>query len=163
EIAANLWRLWVLARDDAKGRAFLARILDLPERAEASRARALALYGDGLLAFRLGDLPGSRARSDAALETARAANDREAEGRAPPRRWSRRAASLRPRRSPSQRTTRANSTSSRAASHASALEQDQRGASRTSRTLRARASAVNGLWTSDTPASSTPWSAITPL
>lgn len=80
ELAANAWRLWVLARDDARGRAFLARILDRPDRAEPSRARALALYGDGLFAFRMGDLAGSRARGNAALEAARAANDREAEG-----------------------------------------------------------------------------------
>jgi hypothetical protein len=52
ELAANVWRLWVLARDDASGRAFLAQILDGPERVEPSRARALALYGDGLLAVR---------------------------------------------------------------------------------------------------------------
>ena len=44
ELAANVWRLWVLARDPLGGRAFLATVLDSREE-EPSRARALALYG----------------------------------------------------------------------------------------------------------------------
>lgn len=67
ELAARCWRLWVLARDVAGGRAFLAPAVDGP----ASRWRSLARYGDGLLAFWEGDLAASRARSEAALADAR--------------------------------------------------------------------------------------------
>jgi len=80
ELAANVWRLFVLAREDAKGRAFLAMVLDRPGPTDLSRDRALALYGDGLLAFRLGDLAASRARCEAALSAAGTAADGEAEG-----------------------------------------------------------------------------------
>ena len=79
ELAASCWRAWILARDDAGGRAFLALVLDHGP-GEASRERALALYGDGLLAFRRGELAASRARSAAALDAARTVGDREAEG-----------------------------------------------------------------------------------
>lgn len=48
EMAANVWRLWVLSRDDDNGRQFLGRVLDNGPR-RISRARALALYGDSLL------------------------------------------------------------------------------------------------------------------
>ncbi len=77
EIAANVWRLWVMSRDPAGGRAFLGTVLDHGER-KMSRARALALYGDGLLAFKQGRLEESRQRSQAALDAARAVNDPEA-------------------------------------------------------------------------------------
>jgi tetratricopeptide (TPR) repeat protein len=80
ELAANVWRVWVLARDDANGRAFLAGVLDAPGASAPTRFRALALYGDGLFAFRLGALAESRARNAAALDAARIAKDREAEG-----------------------------------------------------------------------------------
>ncbi|MBI5494490.1 MAG: hypothetical protein HY904_05640 [Deltaproteobacteria bacterium] len=79
ELAARVWRLWVLARDDAAGRRFLAPLLDRPG-LPPCRDLALALYGDGLFAFRLGDLAASRARNAAALRTARTSGDREAEG-----------------------------------------------------------------------------------
>ena len=63
-------RLSVLRhRDPLEGRAFLAAVLDLRDE-EPSRAKALALYGDGLLAFMVGahddlrtrepSVPGSR-------------------------------------------------------------------------------------------------------
>lgn len=45
----------------------------------ATRARALALYGDGLLAFRSGEQAESLERNEAALETALAVGDAEAE------------------------------------------------------------------------------------
>jgi tetratricopeptide (TPR) repeat protein len=80
ELAARVWRAWVLARDEAAGRAFLALVLGAPGPDTDPRARALVLYGDGLLAFRLGDLAASRARSEAALVLARQATDPEAEG-----------------------------------------------------------------------------------
>ncbi|MFH2002850.1 MAG: tetratricopeptide repeat protein [Planctomycetota bacterium] len=79
ELAANVWRLWILKREEAAGREFLAMVLDHAGNAQPTRWRALALYGDSLLAFRLGDLESSRARSEAALEAARAACDAEAE------------------------------------------------------------------------------------
>src|SRR5207244_12303779 len=76
-IASNAWRLWVVARDVAGGRAFLAIVLEKGEK-KPSRARSLALYGDALLAFRQGKIEESRERSRAALDAALAVNDREA-------------------------------------------------------------------------------------
>jgi tetratricopeptide (TPR) repeat protein len=78
ELAANVWRLWLLTGDVPGGRRLLSAALDVAERAP-SRARALALYGDGLLAFRMGAQAESRERNEAALEAARAVDDREAE------------------------------------------------------------------------------------
>jgi tetratricopeptide (TPR) repeat protein len=78
ELAANVWRLWLLTGDVPGGRRLLAAALDVAERAP-SRARALALYGDGLLAFRMDAQAESRERNEAALEVARAVGDREAE------------------------------------------------------------------------------------
>jgi len=78
ELAANVWRLWLLKGDIPGGRLLLAAALDSGE-GRPSRARALALYGDGLLAFRAGAMIDSLDRNDAALKAARAANDRGAE------------------------------------------------------------------------------------
>src|SRR6266516_5579683 len=77
EIAANAWRLWIVARDLDGGRAFLASVLDKDEK-KPSRARSLALYGDALLAFRQGKIEESRQRSQAALDAALVVNDQEA-------------------------------------------------------------------------------------
>jgi len=77
EIAANAWRLWIVARDVDGGRAFLAAVLDKGEK-KPSRARSLALYGDSLLSFRQGKIEESRQRSQAALDAALAVNDPEA-------------------------------------------------------------------------------------
>jgi tetratricopeptide (TPR) repeat protein len=77
ELAANVWRLWLLSGDVAGGRQ-LAGALDVGE-GKPSRARALALYGVGALAFRAGAQTESQERSEEALETARAVGDREAE------------------------------------------------------------------------------------
>ena len=77
EIAANAWRLWIVARDLDGGRAFLASVLEKGEK-KPSRARSLALYGDALLAFRQGRIEESRQRSQAALDAALAVDDREA-------------------------------------------------------------------------------------
>lgn len=77
EIAANAWRLWVVAGDVAGGRAFLAAVLDKGEK-RPSRARSLALYGDALLAFRQGKIQESRLRSQASLDAASKVNDPEA-------------------------------------------------------------------------------------
>lgn len=79
ELAANAWRLWVLARDEAEGRAFLAAVLDARGAAAPTRHRALALYGDGVLAFRLGDLDASRDRNEAALTDAWTTGAQDAE------------------------------------------------------------------------------------
>ena len=76
EIAANIWRLWLMSRDIAGGRAFLATVLDTE--GQPSRPRALALYGDGLLAFWQGAQEESRQRNEAALAAAHASNDPEA-------------------------------------------------------------------------------------
>jgi tetratricopeptide (TPR) repeat protein len=78
EIGANVWRLWLFSGEAAAGREFLAAALDGGE-LRPSRARALALYGDGVLAFRAGAQRESHARNEAALEAARAVGDREVE------------------------------------------------------------------------------------
>ena len=77
EIAANVWRLWIHSRTIAAGRAFLAPILGNAAKGP-SRSRALALYGDGLLAFWQGAREDSRARNEAALAAAREVGDPEA-------------------------------------------------------------------------------------
>jgi tetratricopeptide (TPR) repeat protein len=77
ELAAGAWRVWMLSRDLAAGRAFLAVVLER-DHAEPSRELALALYGDGLFAFWQGALGDSRHRNEAALDAARAVGDPEA-------------------------------------------------------------------------------------
>src|SRR5712692_2586286 len=77
EIASNVWRLWIVARDLRGGRAFLAAVLDKGEK-KPSQARSLALYGDDLLAFHEAKIEESRQRSQAALDAALAVNDQEA-------------------------------------------------------------------------------------
>ena len=77
ELAANIWRLWIVARDLAGGRAFLATILD-DRPASRSRWRALALYGDGLFAWWQGEREDSRGRNHEAVELAGELGDPEA-------------------------------------------------------------------------------------
>ena len=77
EIAANTWRLWIISKDLDGGRKFLANILD-HTKVTPSRHRALALYGDGLLALKLGRLEESKERNRVALDTARIVDDPEA-------------------------------------------------------------------------------------
>jgi tetratricopeptide (TPR) repeat protein len=77
ELAANVWQLWFQSGDVAGGRRFLGAALDAP--GSPSRARALALYADGLLAFREGEQVESEARNEAALEAAQQAGDKEAQ------------------------------------------------------------------------------------
>jgi tetratricopeptide (TPR) repeat protein len=78
QLASNVWRLWFVSGDVAGGRRLLVAALEAGE-GTPSRARALALYADGLLAFRAGAQAESQERNEAALEAARAVNDREAE------------------------------------------------------------------------------------
>ena len=78
ELAAGVWRLWLLSGDVAGGRQMLAAALDIG-RHQPSHARALALYGDGLLAFRAGAQAESENRNTQALEEVRAVGDRDAE------------------------------------------------------------------------------------
>ena len=79
-LAARGWRVFVAARDNAGGRALLGAVIEQGATGPATRDLALCLYGDSLLAFRLGDLAASGSRAEAALRVARAAGDREAEG-----------------------------------------------------------------------------------
>src|SRR5437879_11247041 len=79
ELAASVWRLWLISGDVAGGRRLLAAALDVGD-AKPSRSRALALYGDGLFAFRAGAQNEARDRNKVALEVARAGRDMEAEG-----------------------------------------------------------------------------------
>ena len=77
QVAADVWRLWFTAGDIDGGRRLLGTALEGD--GPPSRARALALYADGVLAFRAGEQEESQARNEAALEAARAAGDKEAE------------------------------------------------------------------------------------
>jgi tetratricopeptide (TPR) repeat protein len=77
EVAANSWRLWVLARDYEGGRRFLAPVLKRRPR-RLTKALALAWYGDSLFAMRLGDIANSRRASEAALRAAKSSGDEEA-------------------------------------------------------------------------------------
>jgi tetratricopeptide (TPR) repeat protein len=75
ELAANAWRIWMVARELPEGRAFLAVAL---ARGGTPLHRALALYGDGLLAFWTGAYDESRQQNERALELARESGDAEA-------------------------------------------------------------------------------------
>ncbi len=68
----------MMSGDIGGGRQFMAAALGVGE-PRPSRWRALALYGDGLLAFRQGAEEESRQRNEGALEAAWAVGDREAE------------------------------------------------------------------------------------
>lgn len=70
EIAANIWRLWMLSRKIDEGRAFLSAVLDHPSTDVSLPARSIALYGDGLLAFWSGKRDASIARNEQALKIA---------------------------------------------------------------------------------------------
>jgi tetratricopeptide (TPR) repeat protein len=79
ELSANVWRLWVLEHKEKEGRIFLSNLLvkkNFPE----TRDCALALYGDGLFAYRLGDTAASRECNNQALVIAYKINNKEAQG-----------------------------------------------------------------------------------
>ena len=78
ELVSKLWRIWLRTGDIAGGRQMLAAVLDVGPR-NPSKARALALYGSGLLAFRSGAMDESKSRNEQALEAARGVGDPEAE------------------------------------------------------------------------------------
>src|SRR5438270_2324358 len=63
ELAAAVWRLWLLSGDVAGGRQMLAAALAL-DHPKPSHGRALARYADGELAFREGARAAPRARTD---------------------------------------------------------------------------------------------------
>lgn len=75
ELAAGAWRIWFSRGEIEQGSAALAVALDAPGAGDASPARARALYGDGVFAFRQGDQERSRARNEEALTVARASSD----------------------------------------------------------------------------------------
>lgn len=79
EMAANVWRLWILSRDVEEGRKFLATILDEGKARRATKSRALSLYGDGLFALRQGKIKESRNRNEDALKIAEQIKDPESE------------------------------------------------------------------------------------
>lgn len=76
ELAANVWRLWMMAGDIGGARAFLAPVVNTSS-STASRYRAQALYGDALLAIKQGAREASRERAQAALDVATMAADPE--------------------------------------------------------------------------------------
>ena len=75
ELAANVWRLWLMTGDVDGGRALLATALAADGPPSPSRVRAL--YADGLLAFREGNQSESKERNEAALAAARQIGDEE--------------------------------------------------------------------------------------
>ena len=77
-LAAAVWRQWLAVGGVDGGRALLALALDANHE-RPSRWRALALYGDGLLAFRQGRQDDSQARNEEALTVAQAVGDAEAQ------------------------------------------------------------------------------------
>lgn len=77
ELAAGVWRLWMISRDVDGGRAFLATVLAGGE-GDETRARAIALYGDGVFAFWQGAPDDVRRRSEEALSAAQAVDEPEA-------------------------------------------------------------------------------------
>jgi tetratricopeptide (TPR) repeat protein len=77
ELAANVWRVWMVARDVAGGRAFLRAALD-GRAGSSTRWRALALYGDGLFAWWQREHEASRRRNEEALEINETFDDPEA-------------------------------------------------------------------------------------
>lgn len=76
ELAAGVWRLWMISRDIEGGREFLAPVLAGGE-GDETRARALVLYGDGVFAFWQGAQEDLRGRSEEALSAAQAVDDPE--------------------------------------------------------------------------------------
>ena len=75
ELAANVWRLWLMKGDLEGGRALLATALGLD--GPPSRDRVRALYADGVLAFREGNQAESKERNEAALAEAQQIGDDE--------------------------------------------------------------------------------------
>ena len=69
EIAANAWRLWLLAGDRDGGRAFLQPVVDDHD-TRPTPWRAEALYGAGLIAIKQGSREESLARNEEALAVA---------------------------------------------------------------------------------------------
>jgi tetratricopeptide (TPR) repeat protein len=74
-LAAALTMFWREGERVPEGREWMESIIAAPESQVPSAARAKALYGAGVLAFKQGDQPTSRARNEEALRIARAADD----------------------------------------------------------------------------------------
>ena len=79
ELSANVWRLWVLEHKEKEGSIFLSTVLGKKKFPE-TRYCALTLYGDGLLAYRLGDTAASRESNNEALGIANKINNIEMQG-----------------------------------------------------------------------------------
>ncbi len=79
ELSANMWRLWVLDHKEEEGRLFLTPLSGRKNFTE-TRYCALTLYGDGLLAYRLGDIAASHNSNNEALVIAEKISDKEAQG-----------------------------------------------------------------------------------
>lgn len=74
-LAAALTTFWREGQRLAEGRVWMESILHAPAAEVPSAARARALYGAGMLAFKQGDQDASRARNQESLRIARAADD----------------------------------------------------------------------------------------
>ncbi len=79
ELAASVWRIWSRRVSAAHAREILDPALQAAVDRPPTRAYALGLYADGVLAFRQGKQEESRARNEAAMAAARAIGDLEAE------------------------------------------------------------------------------------
>ena len=79
EIAANVWRLWIIDGDDLGGSEFLNMTLKHISKVKQPHLQAMVLYGASLFDFRLGNIESSRKRSIAALNAALTGRNVEAE------------------------------------------------------------------------------------
>lgn len=77
-LMAEVWRYWLTRGDTREGREWLASALTASGADTPSGARARALYGAGLLAFRQDDNETARRLNEESLAVARAVGDRTA-------------------------------------------------------------------------------------
>jgi tetratricopeptide (TPR) repeat protein len=75
ELVGRAWRVWFSRGELAEGSAVAANALAAPGAQTVPTWYVRALYADGVIAFRSGDLLRSRARNEEALRVARATND----------------------------------------------------------------------------------------
>ena len=75
ELAGRSWRLWFARGELDEGGAVITTALSVPGGTAAPRWQVRALSADGILAFRAGDQPRSRASNEKALQIARQTGD----------------------------------------------------------------------------------------
>lgn len=75
ELFGRAWRIWLTSGELAEGSTVAAAALGAPEWEGSPSWRSRALYGDGLLAFRSGDVARSQLRNEEALSVAHSCGD----------------------------------------------------------------------------------------